>query len=179
MPSSGVDELCVTSFTISPQPSLSPDAPLTQQQQLAAVTAQLPALSCQPAQASHAADTSSCQHMFSTPSVADSSRSDTSPASTHAGQTGGNSWQHASAADVCARANGSAPKQAAAAVREKDVRGVVFLSNSMGSVEFVLAQDSSVYLKRGTLHSCGPAASAEHLATPPHQLEPPPGSKTV
>ena len=54
---------------------------------------------------------------------------------------------------------------------DREVRGVVFLSNTMGSVEYAVVQDSSVYLKRGEMHmraaaACVVAVVAEQCLRP-------------
>lgn len=177
----GVHELYVTSFAVSTQPSLSPEGPVTQQQQLAAVEAQLPGLSCQPPHSQHS--TISYQHSQHTSSPAavellscsaglqaahagrlwdpstlhepqllmqhlPSSSYTSSTDSRSTGQHDGNM----SSQPVSAVAGGADSVRAAiVAGAERDMHGVIFLSNTMGSLQYVVAQDSAVYLKRGAL----------------------------
>jgi hypothetical protein len=177
----GVRELYVTSFTVSTQPSLSPDGPVTQQQQLAAVEAQLPALSCQPPHSQHS--TSRYQHSQHTSNPAAVALFSCSAGlqATHAGGLWDPSTQHEpqlliqhlprssyttstnsgttgqhdsnmSSQPVSGVAGGvDSVRAVSASGAERDVHGVVFLSNTMGSLQYVVTHDSAVYLKRGAL----------------------------
>lgn len=134
---SGVTELTVSSIPPPSRPSLAPDVPVTQQQQLAAVEAQLPLLSCQ------------SQHV---PTAA--GPMPTTPAGQVAvqgvcqQQPGYISTEVGLSAALTSSSNGGG-----AGVQQPmecgDVPVVEFLSNVMGSLAYVVAPDSTVFLKRG------------------------------
>lgn len=153
----GVHELTVTTMWASNggTPSLAPDAPVTQQQQLAAVEAQLPALSCgSHGSYGHAAgqhtlggNTAAAGGGVSASQVV--ARSPTQDASQQQQlqqqPTGGSSVSIGSDRGATQQggvaSSGESPPE--------DTCGVLFLSNTMGSVAYVVTSDSAVYLKRG------------------------------
>jgi hypothetical protein len=202
----------VTHITPPSQPSLAPEGPTTQQQQLAAVQAQLPVLSCQ--QDPTASNYSQMNHSHqpvpsrdgaaemlmqpglmghaslgmagdrgqvhrqqqlqgpghgATCSIACSTACSTAPpqpwqqhcdsSCVNTGSSSGVAGQSGCAANVAHQGlcDATPPPPAAAAVGgcsggDADgggLSGVVFLSNSMGSVEYAVGADSAVYLKRG------------------------------
>lgn len=163
----------MVSIALSSTPSLAPDGPRTQQQQLAAVEAQLPLLSCQ-AQQQHtptAVAPSACSpalhnHAAHCSGVNQQQSHLYPPAQQQLGldsSLGGScnnsgSWSGGGA--------GSGPQLGRASA---DVCAVVFLSNSMGSVEYAVAPDSAVYLKRGEHCQAGSNMAPTQTATLPHQ----------
>jgi hypothetical protein len=158
----GLNELSVLHIDAPAGPSLTPSGPVLQEQQLTALQAQLPSLTVLPQQqqqqqqdGSASSGCSSSLPHVEQPQAVEGHVSGTA----YAGTSGGcPTAQHAGSGLHCCTAGApgaqlqlscrlQAAATAAAAARPTAV--IVFLSNTMGSTSYGVAQDASVHIIRG------------------------------